>query len=396
MRILMLAPQPFLEERGAPFAIYHHIKVLLEMGFQVDLVTYHIGKDVSLPGLRLFRVPALPFIRKVKVGPSLAKIPLDILLTLVAIWRLCTERYMCIHSHEEAGLPAIFLSKLFGCRHLYYMHSDLSEQLVSSEFIEHPWLVRIARYIQAFMARYADAIIAICPDIEQAARHMAPHTPVYMIENSAVDESLPDPDAAAVARLRLHLGLGNSPVLLYTGTLECYQGIDLLLHSVPAVHARFPEARYVIVGGNDCQVAEYKRLARKLGVEDVVHFVGQRPLEEMPLYMNLGDILLSPRSKGNNTPLKLYTYLRSGKPILATNIFSQTQVLTSEIAMLVEPDAQSLAAGTIALLDDPNLAKTLGAQGQQFADDHYSWPAFFAKSSSAQLEFSAIANTALV
>ncbi|HEY7417705.1 MAG TPA: hypothetical protein VH593_21160, partial [Ktedonobacteraceae bacterium] len=70
MRILILAPQPFLEERGAPFAIYHHIKVLLEMGFRVDLVTYHVGKDISLPGLRIFRIPALPFIRKVKVGPS--------------------------------------------------------------------------------------------------------------------------------------------------------------------------------------------------------------------------------------------------------------------------------------------------------------------------------------
>jgi glycosyltransferase involved in cell wall biosynthesis len=49
----------------------------------------------------------------------------------------------------------------------------------------------------------------------------------------------------------------------------------------------------------------------------MVHFVGQRPPEEMPPYMELADILLSPRNKGTNTPLKLYTYLRSGKPLLA-------------------------------------------------------------------------------
>ncbi|HEY7416773.1 MAG TPA: hypothetical protein VH593_16425, partial [Ktedonobacteraceae bacterium] len=82
--------------------------------------------------------------------------------------------------------------------------------------------------------------------------------------------------------------------------------------------------------------------------------------------------------------------------VLATNIFSQTQVLTSETAMLVKPNAQALAEGAIALLSDPDLAHMLGVRGQQFADEHYSWPAFFAKSSQAQLEFSTIASTALV
>src|SRR5690348_8178306 len=157
----MLAPQPFLEERGAPFAIYHHIRALLAMGFEVDLVTYHLGKTVNLPGLRIFRIPALLGIRQVRVGPSWAKIPLDVLVFCLALWRLLRVRYDAIHTHEEAGAMGIVLSFLFGCKHLYYMHSDLAQQVVSSEFTHNPLLIGLISLVQKWMVRKAHAVIAI-------------------------------------------------------------------------------------------------------------------------------------------------------------------------------------------------------------------------------------------
>jgi glycosyltransferase involved in cell wall biosynthesis len=121
-----------------------------------------------------------------------------------------------------------------------------------------------------------------------------------------------------------------------------------------------------------------------------VRFVGQRPLEEMPQYMALADILLSPRSGGSNTPLKLYTYLRSGKPILATAILSHTQILTPAIAMLVPPTAEGLAKGAIELLQDPEAARVLGERGQQMASEQYSWSAFLAKTRDAYSQFTGL------
>ncbi len=383
----MIAPQPFLEERGAPFAIYHHIKALLSMGYTIDLVTYHIGKPVRLPGLRILRIPALPSVQQVKVGPSWAKFPLDMLVFCLSLWRLCIARYDCIHTHEEAGLIGIVLSAIFGCKHLYYMHSDLSQQVVSSDFTTNPLLIRLVEVVQKLIVRKSDAIIAICPDIEMAARHMMTNAPIYMIENSAVDESLPAPKSQDVQQLRQELNLGDGPVLLYTGTLESYQGIELLLRSIPAVYASFPTIRYVLVGGQPAQVEKYSKMARELGITDAIRLVGHRPLAEMPLYMALADILLSPRSKGTNTPLKLYTYLRAGKPILATEIYSQTQVLTPDTALLVQPTAEDLARGAIALLQNPQQAKAMGERGRLFAEEHYSWHVFLTKSTQVQQEF---------
>ena len=383
----MIAPQPFLEERGAPFAIYHHAKALLSMGYEIDLVTYHLGKPVDLPGLRILRIPALPFIQQVKVGPSLAKFPLDMLVFCLAFWRLCIARYDCIHTHEEAGLIGVILGAFFGRKHLYYMHSDLSQQIVSSDFTTNPLLIKLAEAIQKFIACKSDAIIAICPDIEMAAKHMTTNVPIYVIENSAVDENLPLPEPRDVQRLRQELNLGDGPVLLYTGTLESYQGIELLLQSVPAVCLAFPAVQYVLVGGQEEQVEKYRRMAYALGVTDAVCFVGHRPLIEMPCYMALADILLSPRSKGTNTPLKLYTYLHAGKPILATRIYSQTQVLTPETALLVNPTPEKLAQGAIELLQNPQQAKALGERGRLFAEEHYSWQVFLKKSTKVQQEF---------
>ncbi|GCE16598.1 glycosyltransferase [Dictyobacter kobayashii] len=389
MKILMIAPQPFMEERGAPFAIYHHIKALLHMGHTVDLITYHIGKPVDLPGLRIFRTPAIPGIHEVKVGPSMAKFPLDLLVFLLALWRLCVARYDCIHTHEEAGAMGVLLSGIFGRKHLYYMHSDLSQQIVSSDFTHNPFLIRCVEAIQKWIVRKAHAIIAICPDIEVTAHTMTDKTPIYMIENSAVDETLPAPALDDILQTRQELELGTGPVLLYTGTLESYQGIDLLIHSIPAVHKHFPAANYVLVGGQAAQIERLSAMAKELGVHHTIRFVGQRPLDEMPKYMALADILLSPRSKGTNTPLKLYTYLHSGKPILATEIYSQTQVLSPETSLLVPPTAEGLAEGAIRLLSDPQWAKELGENGRLFAQEHYCWRVFLKKSTCVQEEFAA-------
>jgi glycosyltransferase involved in cell wall biosynthesis len=395
VRILMIAPEPFLEPRGTPFSVYHRVKALVTLGYEVDLVTFPFGEQVRLAGLSIYRAPALPFIRKVKIGPSLAKFPLDLCLFLTAVWRLCRRRYRYIHTHEEAGLMGVLLAAIFGCKHLYDMHSDLSQQMSNFAFTQSKALIRSVEALQKLIVRRADAVIAICPDLERTVRRLAPAKPVYMIENVAVDEALPPAKESEVDLIRQQWRLAGAPVLLYTGTFESYQGIDLLLRSVALVRLAFPKARYVLVGGKPEQVEKQRLLAQQLGIDQMVCFVGERPLAEMPRYMALADILLSPRSEGTNTPLKLYTYLRSGKPILATDIFSHSQILTSQMAMLVSPTPEELARGAMELLHNPLLARRLGECGRSMAEKKYSWPVFLAKNGRAYFEFTGLSRDGL-
>ena len=379
MRILMISPQPFFEPRGAPFCVYQHIKALVALGYEVDLVTYHVGKEVELPGLRIYRVPNLPFIRSVKAGPSFAKFPLGLLLFCVAFWRLCCRRYRYLHTHEEAALLGIVLAYLFDCKHLYYMHCDLSQLIAGSGFVKSRLLLRVVEGVQKVMVRRAHTVITFYPELEVTARRLAPEQQIWTILPPPVDEGLPPATSGDVARLREQWQLGDGPVLLYTGTLENYQGLDILLRSVKTVCDAFLTAHFVIVGGKTEQVEELRILVDALGVSEHVRLVGQRPLEEMPGYMAMADVLLSPRSKGTHTPLKLYTYLHSGIPILATAILSHTQILTPEIALLVQPTPEALAAGAVQLLSDQEYAQSLGATARWIAERQYSWTAFMKK-----------------
>src|SRR3989304_6451185 len=103
MRILMLDPQPFFEPRGTPFSEYYRARALTELGHQVDLVTYPIGQDVSIPGLTIFRAPGIPGVRRVPIGPSLVKVPLDAMVFFSAVRRLVSARYDLLDCPQEAG-----------------------------------------------------------------------------------------------------------------------------------------------------------------------------------------------------------------------------------------------------------------------------------------------------
>src|SRR3989442_14209598 len=82
MRILMISPEPFLEPRGTPCSVYHRAKALVSLGYEVNLVTYPMGEPVTLPGLKIYRAPAVPFIPAVKMGPTADKLLLDRIVLL--------------------------------------------------------------------------------------------------------------------------------------------------------------------------------------------------------------------------------------------------------------------------------------------------------------------------
>src|SRR6476660_3233313 len=119
MHILMIAPEPFFEPRGTPFSEYHRIRALLDLGHTIDLVTYPFGNDVQLKGLTIIRARRPPFVRRVKIGPSAAKLFLDVTLLAAAISQARRGRYDAIHSHEEGAAIGVLISALQRIPHLY-------------------------------------------------------------------------------------------------------------------------------------------------------------------------------------------------------------------------------------------------------------------------------------
>jgi glycosyltransferase involved in cell wall biosynthesis len=139
----------------------------------------------------------------------------------------------------------------------------------------------------------------------------------------------------------------------------------------------------LIVGGEPAQVEAARAEADRLGAGTVAVFTGQQPAREIPAFLQACDILVSPRIRGTNTPLKIYSYLRSGRPIVATDLLTHTQVLSREVAVLVKPEADALAAAMMDLIDRPAERERLAKAAAALAATRYSRESYVRRTAEA-------------
>jgi glycosyltransferase involved in cell wall biosynthesis len=367
----MISPQPFFEPRGTPISVYQRLEALSALGHEIDLITYHVGKDVEIPNLKIHRVRGLKVIQHVRIGPSRAKILLDAQIIFRAILMLLGKRYDVIHSHEEAAFFSMFLAWIFRMRHLYDMHSVLSKQLTNFSFGNKPVFVKIFEFLERMVLKTCHAVITVGPDLEQYVKTVGKDIRVVMIENIALHAYQSPVQPEAVEELKKKLQIEGKLPIVYTGTYERYQGLDMALKCVEIVRKKYPNVFFIFVGAKVQQAQEWTEKAAKLGLADHTLFLDVVPPGDSMIYLACASALISPRLDGTSTPLKIYSYLHAEKPIIATNITSHTQVLTKDTALLVEPNHNAFADAILQVLNDPKLADRLGKNAHQLAQDKF-------------------------
>lgn len=366
MKILMIAPEPFFEPRGTPFSEYFRIQALGSLGHQVDLVTYPIGEDKKLKGLKIFRSMKIPFISSIKTGPSLGKIFLDFFLFFKALGRLIVKRYDLIHTHEEANIMGSVFSKITGIPHLYDMHSSLVQQMNNFQFTQSKFIVGFFKFIEKVSLNNARSVIVICPSLYDYAAGITSAEKLTVVENF-MDETPKELNRARLESIQSEINGGEKKIILYAGTLETYQGIPLLIDSLKHLDEDF---LLVMIGGDPHQITSMKDEAVQKGVGHKVKFLGRKEPGDIPYYIAASDILVSPRILGTNIPLKVYSYLKSGVPLVATNLYTHTQSIGKDIAFLVDPDEKAFAEGIRRAGSDE--AKEVSQKALQFCQENYS------------------------
>ncbi|HEX2218457.1 MAG TPA: glycosyltransferase family 4 protein [Gemmatimonadales bacterium] len=361
MRILLLAPQPFFQARGTPIAVRLVLEFLSSRGHRVDALTYHEGSDVAIPYCRIVRIPRLPGVRNIRPGFSLKKVLCDVAMFFTCARMMRETRYDLVHAVEESAFIAAALRPFTGVPYVYDMDSSLAEQLIDAFPALKPATPLLHR-CEAIAVRRSVGVLTVCAALQEIAGRYAPDTPVGRVE----DTTLLTSGASAHAGKHLPPETEGSPVAMYVGNLEHYQGIDLLLEGFRHTLEEMKQARLVIVGGHEDDIDRYGRRASALGIRQAVHFLGPKPVSQLADLLREADVLVSPRLKGTNTPMKIYSYLDSGTPVLATRLRTHTQVLDERTAYLVDPEPLALGTGLAALLKDPELREGLAAR----AKDH--------------------------
>jgi glycosyltransferase involved in cell wall biosynthesis len=372
VRILVLAPHPFFQARGTPLAVKRVLEFLGARGHQLDLLTLHEGEDVDIPNCRIHRI-ARPFgIRNIRPGFSFKKVVCDVFMFVKCLRMVRKQHYDLIHAVEESAFIAAAMQRLTGIPYIYDMDSSLAEQLVDA-YPALQFAFPTLRRCEALAVRRSMGVLTVCAALEDVAHEHAPGKPIGRVE----DTTLLGPDIAHggnghASDAALPAGVRpETPLAMYVGNLEHYQGIGLLLDGFRHTLVRVPQAHLVIVGGMSQDIAFYRERATRLGIVSQVHFLGPRPVTSLNGLLKRADVLVSPRLKGLNTPMKIYSYLDSGTVVLATRLRTHTQVLDDHTAYLVAPEPEALGNGLADLLGDPALRERLARQAKAYVQQEF-------------------------
>jgi len=370
VKILFLSPQPYYQDRGTAIAIELLIKVMSNRGEDVDLLTFHVGEDRIYENVKLYRISPYFRPKAIKPGFSISKVLCDLYMLRDAHRMMRQQQYDLIHAVEEASFIALLLNRIHRVPFVVDMDSLMSAQLVD-RFGWLKWIGGLLRWAESRPMKKAAAVVPMCEDLAVFARRYCPGIvsvlkDVSLISNNGSSKA---DDLRSVYNIEV-------PILMYVGNLEEYQGIDLLLSAVVRLSERGVAANAIIIGGNDQDIERYTSSAEKLGIDRLVIFTGPRPVSSLGSYLRQADVLVSPRIRGTNTPMKIYSYLDSGVPVVATALPTHTQVMSSEHAELVSPDGESMAHSIAELLRNPEKSRSLALNAKELVAREHSLVSF--------------------
>lgn len=371
MKVLILAPHPYYQERGTPIAVDLLIRALTERGDDVDLLTFQEGEDHIYERFQIYRISPFPTIKNLCPGFSVKKIYCDIFLFFRFVRLMRKNQYDIVHAVEESAFMAWIVCAFTPTPFVYDIDSSMTTQLVDTFPLLKP-LRSTFRFLESLPMRYAKAVVPMCDALADEASRYRDNNIVVLKDVSLVGQQ---EDSGNATDLRDDLGLRGG-IVMYIGNLEPYQGIDLLLQSFLLVCQENKANSLVIIGGVDKDVVKYRELSSQLGIADRVYLLGPRPVGQIGFYMAQSDILVSPRTQGLNTPMKIYSYLDSGVAVLATRLPTHTQVMSDEIAMLAEPDSDSFSKALLVLLSDEGLRVRLASSAKELIQREHSYSAF--------------------
>ncbi len=220
-------------------------------------------------------------------------------------------------------------------------------------------------------ARNAAGIVAISRGLKE----------YYVGQNVAAEKIFVAPDGVDLkefsldiskeeARKKLDIPV-ETPTVVYTGHLYGWKGVDTLIGAAK----KLPGVNVYLVGGIERDISAYRRK----GLPPHIHIVGQRPHSEIPLWLCAADVLVLPNSAKEaisrlyTSPIKLFEYMASGRPIVASDLPSIREILSDETAVFVASDnADALRDGIQKLLREKEFAATIAMNACREAGQ-YTW-----------------------
>ncbi len=226
--------------------------------------------------------------------------------------------------------------------------------------------------VSRFAARHAYRVVVISRALAAAYEAVGVPRAKIVVAPDAADVRLFD-DVPPRAQARAALGLApEAKIVVYTGHFYARKGADTLAQAA----ARVPEAQFIFVGGTVADVAKFRM---QWGSQANITIAGHVPQARALRYMRAADALVLPNSGRDNdsarftSPMKLFEYMASGTPIIASDVPAIREVLEEQDATFFAPDdPAALAASIASVFVHERDAREKAKNAQQKAEG-YTW-----------------------
>lgn len=360
MKILFLVPEPFFVIRGSSVTVRAWVRTLAEAGHKVDLICHPEGRDEDLGGVTVRRTPSCAGNMGLR----------DLCMLFMAISMCMRKRYDAVHALNQGSIMAVWLKRLFKSRLVYDLDLDPSEVYGDSA-----WLVRgprraIARRMEQAVLKRADAILVSSPSRAARVRAAGALAPIETIDDPPYDCPMAENRDGSV-QVRQEFGMGMAPVVLYTGSFDDPQQMDLLLRAARLVHDQKPDAYFLMAGEKEAEIPRLEKTAGMLDIAGRCVFTTLKSLGQMSALLATASVLVMPRLRPPRTFSKLFTYMLSNRVIVATRMADQEKILDQTCAILTMAEPDDLAKGIVRALDEPLIARGLAREAwSRAAADH--------------------------
>ena len=369
-RILLVTPQPFYEDRGTPIAVRYVAQALSELGAYVDILAFPVGRSVRIPRVNIIRCANPLRLKQVPIGFSWRKIVLDASLWQAFRQLVNSGKYHIVHAVEDAAYMAAAICPPAGQPFIYDMASAIPVELKRNALFA-------SRLIQRLLSAAEKRVISAASRVvcsSGLAGYVSDQVPEARVREWQYPAYAERVDGYRALELRRELGIRtNQRVILYSGNFAAYQGIELLLQAFQRARKTRPELALVCVGATNKEFAERSEAS---AADGQVFVLPRQPRRQIPVYMELADFLVLPRVAADNVPLKLFDYMASGTPIIATRGPAHEPLLDESRAFMSEPTVEALSATLVDACASRQRSEALARAARSYATENFGWDQF--------------------
>jgi glycosyltransferase involved in cell wall biosynthesis len=275
------------------------------------------------------------------------------------------ERYDLVHVHSVPDFEvfAAVVPKLTGSKIILDIH-DLVPEFYLSKFkgTERSLTFRLLTTVERVSARFSDHVIAANHIWEKRLQERS-------VKESKCTTILNFPDTE-IFQARGRTRTDNRFVILYPGTLNYHQGIDIAIRALALIRDQVPQAEFHIYGSGE-QLNPLKALVQELGLEKRVFLMGTKPLHEISSVIENADLGVVPKrsnSFGNEAfSTKILEFMSLGVPVVVPDTTIDSYYFNNSVVKFFRAnDEKSLSDAILLMIKNPELRQKFSRDAAEF------------------------------